>query len=178
MTLHYIVFDMETGAELSPGMCPTGFLHVVKSGLPSHVDLIEVPPEATLQFTTDFGAVQDFCCTLVDAEADKACARFITPGETQDFRYRKKLAEAERWAEGSDPGEFPFLAAESTATAVPIAQLAGRIIAASQEHDAPVARIEARRIATKQRIRGAGQNLAVIKMAMNVDWISLAEGEA
>ena len=177
MTLHYIMFDSGSGAELARGMCPEGYLNEVISGLPVHTDLVIVPGDAVAQVNTDLTAVHAFCCAQVDAEADRACALLVTPGETQDFRYRKKLAEAERWTKDSDPAAFPFLRAEAAATAVPIAQLAARVVAASAASDEPVARIEARRIATKQRIRAAGANLAVVKMAMNVDWNGLAQGD-
>lgn len=178
MTLHYVVFDTESGAELTTGMCPESWINAIISGLPDGADLLVTPGEATLQMQTDLAIIREHCCAQVDAAADAACARYVTRGETQDFRHRKKLAEAERWTEDSDPASFPFLRAESEATNVPIPQLAARIVAASHAHDEPVARIEARRVATKQRIRAAGENLAVVKMAMNVDWAGLAEGEA
>ncbi|QZP06792.1 hypothetical protein [Caenibius sp. WL] len=178
MTLHYVVFDTHTGDQLTKGMCPEGYLNTIMNGLPAGTDVLVAPGEATLQPETDIAMIRQYCCAQVDRAADAACAPYLTPGDTQALRYRKKLDEAERWTDESDPADFPFLREEAGATAITITQLAARVIAASIVDDERIARIEARRIATKQRIRGAGQNLAVIKMAMNVDWTSLAEGEA
>lgn len=95
----------------------------------------------------------------VNAAIDRARRRYITPIAGQEMIYREKESEALRYLALAQPPEdlagFPFIAAESAATATDPGQVAGTFRQLSVQWRQVGAELEALRIGTIMRLRAA-----------------------
>lgn len=108
-------------------------------------------------------AVRASWIALVDASAEAARQRFVTPGAGQAAVYLRKEAEARRFlaldsetqAAQEDGPAWPYLSAELNVTAGTLPGVATVIVALADAWDQAAAAIEALRLAAKATIAQA-----------------------
>lgn len=105
--------------------------------------------------TPDYTRLKQFLCDKIDRESFAA----RSPAAQA---HALKLDEAQRWTQGADEEEFPFIAAErdfrvANGEDATMESVASGILNAAEESE-PLAILEARRVASKAAIR-RGENL-------------------
>ena len=123
------------------------------------VDIAEAPIEA----------VRAASAAAVDAAAESARLRFITPGAGQAMVYQQKAAEARAILAGGD-GPFPHLQAEVGITAPSLAEVAAVVMAMENAWLAVSAAIEAKRLAGKRDIAQAQSQAEVDAILAAIEW--------
>lgn len=110
----------------------------------------------TLTGTRDLPALRTAAKARVDAAAERARLRIVTPGSGQAAVYILKLNEAQRFVaeapEAPEPAEWPMLAAEIGVTGDTLAEVAGVIVATAAAWKQAAAAIETIRLAAKAEI--------------------------
>ena len=110
----------------------------------------------------------------VDADAEAARLRFITPGAGQSLEYAATEAEARAYiaAPSSDPDAWPWINAERLASggALTLAQVAQQVVALSAAWRATGAEIKRIRRAAKISIDSASTILAVRSVVDSIVW--------
>lgn len=164
---YWIVFRSSDGAELYRGVTPEPGTAALQQ-LPDDTDIVIVPREAVMVAPADLGAVANFLCAQIDAQAEAIRSRFLTAGEGQALTYLAKQQEAQALA--LDPqAPAVILRAEAAALGVPVEQVATQIRTAAGTWTAAMAAIEAIRRLAKKQITEA-ENLSAMKLAATVDW--------
>lgn len=108
----------------------------------------------------------------VDAEAEVARLRYVTPGAAQQLVYAAKRGEAERllYADTSpSPASYPMLSAEVGITAPTLRGVATVVLETAAAWLAAAAEIERLRLTAKAAIASATSESA-ISAAAAVDW--------
>jgi BioD-like phosphotransacetylase family protein len=137
--------------------------------------VIATTSEAQTVVEVDLGPVKEAMYTKIDEAAEAFCLQFMTAGYTQAIRYLEKKEEATQWITGSDPADFPFLAAEAAATDVSIDDLVVTIKQTSAAWKALGAAVEGARMGAKKAI-AASDNIAEMALLAHVDWAGLLSG--
>lgn len=132
----------------------------------------ELPPEAVFSFPIDLAKVRAFYHARIDVAAGEERSKYITdvPGQAQT--YQRKEDEARRWVEGDEtahPVLYPFMIAEATMRAVPVAQVRDEILAQVNALAPLAAMIEAKRICAKRAV-DAAEDIPGIAAAAAIDW--------
>lgn len=123
-------------------------------------------PEAVTQFDDwiNPNALRDEASAAVDAAAEAARQRYVTPGAGQALTYQEKAAQAQAYESAGAPVDatpWPFVAAEAQARGVAAATAAASILAARAAWIQIGAQIEGVRIAAKAAIAQAATAAAV-----------------
>jgi len=107
----------------------------------------------------------------VDAQAEAARLRHITPGAGQALTYERKRAEAEALVRDPAPAPqaYPFLRAEVGITADTLAGVAQLVRQRAAEWTRQAVAIERARLAAKRDIERANSPRA-LRQAAQVDW--------
>ncbi|PCG08681.1 hypothetical protein COA17_11025 [Sphingomonas ginsenosidimutans] len=116
----------------------------------------------------DLPALRARAVIAIDAAAEAARMRFLTPGQGQAMTYQRKEAEARAWLVDNDV-EAPFLAAEAAARGMTIAALAAEVVALADRWAVVGSTIEGLRMGAKAAVTAAGTR-AAIEAATDVDW--------
>lgn len=110
----------------------------------------------------------------VDADAEAARLRFITPGAGQSLEYAATEAEARAYlaAPSGAPEDWPWLNAERLAAGgtATLTQVAQQVIALSEAWHAIGAEIKRRRRAAKMAIEAATTAYAVREILDSIEW--------
>ena len=114
-------------------------------------------------------AVRAASAAAVDAAAESARLRFITPGAGQAMVYQQKAAEARAILAGGD-GPFPHLLAEVGITAPTLDEVANVVMAMENAWLAVSAAIEAKRLAGKRDIAQAQSQAEVDAILAAIEW--------
>ncbi|MBK1656836.1 hypothetical protein [Paracraurococcus ruber] len=131
-------------------------------------DLVHQPPAPPL------AALQADALAAVDAAAEAARQRFITPGAGQALTYQQKEAEARRFTPPGTTADYPFLAAEQAAQAsvglaVTLAEVATLTLAQADAWIAAGSEIERLRRGAKLAI-AAATTAEAVRTAAAVTW--------
>jgi hypothetical protein len=167
MMEYWIVFDRETGVERGIGVGREGSIAIQR--LPQGCDILAIPSEITATGDVDYEMLRNVLMAKVNAAADAACTGHASPSDFQKLRYAEKLAEAKAWSADADPEGFPYLRNEADLTGQTVGEVAASILAAAGTV-ACFAQIEAKRVAANRIIRAAGENIAAMVRAANVDF--------
>jgi len=165
--------DNETGAILTGGLSPNEETAKKNSELtPEGAGFYMVPDGSVsnmFEGTPDFSVLQNDLCNRIDREAGELRALFITDVPGQPQTYERKEREARAWTPESDPANFPFMTAEADERGIDIAVVQAEIMQQVETLIPLAARVEGRRIATKERIMKS-TTLPGIISAYKVDW--------
>lgn len=105
----------------------------------------------------------------IDAQAEMARARLLTPASGQTAAYAEKEREA-RDLIGGGSGPWPFLGAEALATGIAIDALAAAVVVNADRWRAIAAQIEATRRAAKVKVRVADSAAALAAAIAGLRW--------
>lgn len=183
-SIEYIIVDRLSGALVAEGynrmevVAPTVRDGQLLIQFPAaSIDVIEVqaahPGLARIR-VPNLDVLKPRLTQLVDAEAGGVLAPFYTAIDGQDDRYSEKRAEALSWQAGDDaenPARYPFMVAEAEERGVSVAAVRASILARLAQRPT-VAKIEAKRVATKDRVRAATNSFDAVT-ATNIDWGAL-----
>lgn len=98
------------------------------------------------QWVENLTAYKAALIATVNTHAEDVRNRFLTPGSGQAITYTRKEAEAREYLlNGGDPADFPFLAAEATATNSTIGAIAALVAGQADAWLAVGATIEGKR---------------------------------
>lgn len=169
----WIVYDIETGAELYAGSGNTG--SAAYQQVPEGAALIVVPQAVVARTPRDLDALRAALIVGVDASAEDVRQRILTPGAGQALVYSAKLAEARAVLSGADE-PTPFLTAEADARSITVAEMAAQVVAAAARWAQAGAAIEATRACAKQELFQAATLGGLIEAA-RVAWPDFTTGE-
>lgn len=128
----------------------------------------------------DLAALRVAAQARVDAAAEAARLKYITPGAGQAAVYLLKRDEARRFLElaplGEVPAEWPMLAAELGVTGDTLRDVAVTVSTLAQEWTTIAAEIETIRLATKAAIDAAGSPAAISRLADRVTYPEPEDG--
>lgn len=164
---NFIVYDLATGLECWRSQGNTGDAAIQQ--LPDGLAAAVVPMVAVAVVPTDLELVKAYYRAIVDMEAGRFRMQYITdvPGQAQT--YERKEVEARAWQEGDDLATYPFMAAEASLRGVDISVVRDDIMAQVNALIPLAAKIEARRLVTKQAITDA-ETIGAIVAASQVNW--------
>ncbi|WP_343526954.1 hypothetical protein [Sphingomonas sp.] len=169
----WIVYDIETGAELYAGSGSTGT--AAYQTVPEGAALIVVPQAVVATNPRDLDALRAALIVGVDATAEDVRQRILTPGAGQALAYSMKLAEARMVLSGGDD-PTPFLTAEAEARGITVAELAGQVADAAARWAQAGAAIEAARARAKRALFQAA-TLGGLIQAARVAWPDVTTSE-
>lgn len=109
----------------------------------------------------------------IDREAEAFCASFVTPGDTQMMRYKRKEEQARAWLADND-APVPMLEAEAAGTGTTVAALVSVVIGLADQWNAIMDAVEAARLSAKTAA-SAATTPAAVETAAAVDWAGLLE---
>lgn len=124
--------------------------------------VIELPPEP-------IESIRARARLMVDAEAEAARLRWITPGSGQAMVYQQKAAEARDHMSGG-AGPWPHLDAELGVTGTTLADVAARVLSQESVWRTASAEIEAIRLGAKRDIGQADTKDTVEAVVAAVAW--------
>lgn len=128
---------------------------VISSGL------FIIDDEAVEQWQVQFPPLaeyQEFLTKRIDADAETARLKYITPGAGQAMTYQQKVNEAQRFDPDEvdpDPAKFPLLAAEIGITGATLMDVAGAVLNSFMQWQQIGAAIEAIRLGAKRDVDAA-----------------------
>lgn len=169
----WIVYDIETGAELYAGSGSAGT--AACQAVPDGAALIVVPQAVVARTPRDLDALRTALIVGVDASAEDVRQRILTPGAGQALVYSAKLDEARAVLSGEDK-PTPFLTAEAEARAVTVADLAPLVVAAAKRWAQAGAAIEVARVRAKLALSQAA-TLGGLIQAARVAWPDVNSSE-
>jgi hypothetical protein len=118
--------------------------------------------------TADLGPLKIQAQARIDREAEAFCQTFVTPGETQMMRYKRKEDVARAWlADNETP--VPGLQIEAAAMGVTVAELVSLILGLADQWNWIMDLVDAARVAAKTGV-AAATTVADIAVAASVDW--------
>lgn len=166
MTEYWLVYDPTTGAELYRGSGSPGT--AAAQILPEGAALVLVPQAVVASPELNLSALRAALTYGIDTEAEATRLHYLTPGMGQALTYQRKEAEARAFV-ADNGAATPFLAAEANARGVPIAIVAGEVVATADAWVAIGSAIEGKRMAAKAALADA-QTFGEIVAAAAVDW--------
>lgn len=166
MSDYWIIYDAETGVELSRGMGPEGCAAIQVP--PQGTALIAIPKAAWDTSPLDLDIVKASMAASVDADAEKVRSIFVTATPGQFATYLEKEAEARRVLAGHTDN-LVFLPLEAEAIGAALPALAAEVVAQADAWRSIGARIEAARRKAKCALVAAS-TLAEIATAIQIDW--------
>lgn len=120
----------------------------------------------------ELAAAQAAAIVAIDAEAEAARLRFVTPGAAQQLVYEGKRHEAVALAADVTPTaeEYPFLSAEVGITAATLADVGATVLAITAQWRAIAAAIEHLRLGAKAAVAAATTIAAVRAASAGIAW--------
>lgn len=130
------------------------------------LDAIDNPPPASLPELKVAAAM------AVDARAELARQKFMTPGDIKAFVYGEKLTEARAFGADSDPDpeDYPLIHREIGLTGESAAEVAGVVLGRHGKTIIALADIEVAQIAAKRAISAAEDADAVAAVLSGLTW--------
>lgn len=168
MSDYWVIYNSETGAELSRGMGPDGCAAIQVP--PPGTGLMAIPKAAWDTVPLDLAIVKSATAAAIDADAEKVRSLFVMAAPGQLSTYLEKEAEARRILAG-DTDNLAFLPIEAASIGVALVDLAAEVVAQSDRWRSIAARVEAVRRKAKLNILAAA-HLADIAAAVRFDWLT------
>ncbi|SDH88101.1 hypothetical protein [Roseospirillum parvum] len=126
--------------------------------------------------TSPIPDLRERLCAEVDAAAEAARNRYLTPGSGQALTYQRKEAAARACLSAHsesnppDPADWPMLACDIPSQAGSVLGAAQTIIANADAWEAVAAQIEAIRLAAKTAIRAAVTDAEALAIPAGLEW--------
>lgn len=123
----------------------------------------------TLEIVEDLTTLKAGLINRINEQAELTRTLFITAGAGQALTYLRKENEARAWTAESDPGDFPFLAAEASALGIDVATLAPLVLAQADAWVTIGSAIEGLRRGAVVAV-GAAETVEAAQAAAMLDW--------
>lgn len=166
--VHFVVYALVDGSVRRAGTCQDYDL-AKQAG--DGEGVTEATADAVIVAEINPDPVRNSLFAKIDADAEAARARFITPGSGQAMTYLAKQTEAAAYL-ANPAASTPFLTAEAAATGTTVAALAAVVDGNATAWLAVGAKIEAARRGAKMAV-AAATNIAVMHAASQVDWAAV-----
>jgi len=116
--------------------------------------------------------IKAVACSRINATAEALCSNLITPGQTQQTRYARKLAQAEAYLQDGTPteAEYPLIFNEVGITASNAGAVATAIVQASEAYGTFCDTVELVRAKAKGAVRAASNASLVASAEAAVVW--------
>lgn len=128
--------------------------------------------------TVDVASARITACAKIDADAETARLKFVTPGAAQAAVYLQKQNEADNFltkypdatsAQAATATDWPMLNAEVGITAASLFAVAQSIQTTASQWTSTAAQIENLRLGGKQTVNNA-TTISAINAATNITW--------
>jgi hypothetical protein len=162
--IHYVVYDVASGALKRSGACAPEVLQM-------QAGVVQSSGETLIVAQVNLGPVREHLRRKVDTDAEAFRLQFITPGAGQAVTYMRKENEALAYLANS-AAAAPLLSAEAAATGKTVAALAAEVMIAVGQWTVIGAKIEAARMAAKKTIAEAA-SLPAMHVAANINWAAV-----
>jgi len=128
--------------------------------------------ETGRSWTVTLEATQATACSRIDATAEALCSNLITPGQTQQTRYARKLAQAEAFLQDGTPtaAEYPLIYNEVGITASNAGAVAMAVVQAAEAYDTFCDQVELVRAKAKGAVCAASNASLVASAEAAVAW--------